>query len=339
MPRGPARALAFALPCALPLAPPTPASHTTALAFPADLLHTRLVDRRIVTRFVVAFDESGSTSGRVPTHTLAGWMGRLRELALTAIAEPLRARLATGRDGMVTQDAWARLTGEATALDRIEATNWVEDLRPNSCTLRFRFERIDAQGNRWPVGEAGQRFGWVEIVGHGQVRTAPFPEFLQVFLDALYDGSAAAPARPLVLPTAPAIETLHIRTSSVDSNVVGNLYYAGYFKWAARVVDRLLERHAPSMVRASGREGEVAITSLRLEHLREAMPFDELEAALYPAPTEGDDLAWLVVFQRRVAHEPVRLAIGRVGARRLGGGDSLDRAMQPLSTSPPRDAR
>jgi acyl-CoA thioesterase FadM len=241
-------------------------------------------------------------------------MGRLRELALAGLRTPMLAALASGRCGMVTQNAEVRLTGEATALDRIESLTWVEDLRPSTCLLRFAFEKITDDGRRESVGEASQRFGWVDVLGHGQVRAARFPPFLQAFLEALHHETPVASLRPLLLPNTPAIAKATFATSLVDGNVVGNLYYARYFAWAQRTLDRQIHQHAPELLEARGRLGELVVSTQRIEFIHEAMPFDSIEVSLHPAAAAGtSEVAFDLLVQRSEPDgAPTRLAIGRI---------------------------
>ncbi len=357
-PRGSARMVAVAFGPAREQAPlePSPAAaeqKTPALPDP-DLLSVRLVEgrpSRFEARFVVAFDESGSLSGRVPATTLASWMGRLREVALAGLKRPILEALASGQHGMVTQSAWVRLTGEASALDRIEAHVFVEELRPSTCLLRFSFARVAEDGSKQPLGEASQRFGWVHVLGHGEVRGAPFPGFLAEFLADLHVEGATLEheAPPLLLPRSREATRLRVPTSLADGNVVGNLYYANYFKWAQRALERLVFRNAKEALRARGRLGELTVTSMRLEFLREAMPFDDIDVALHLAVSEtggAQDLAFDLVYTREEADSGVtRLALARVEAVWVPGDGADTEAEEEvrvptwLRPSPDRERR
>ncbi len=270
---------------------------------------------RMVTRFVIPFDESGSLAGKVPGYALASWMGRLRELALTTIKDSLRETLYSGLYGMVTEQAGVALTGEASALDVVEAHTWVEALASGSCVLRFAFYRVD-QHELTPIGTAYQRFGWVEVYGHGLIRGGVFPLFLQEFLQSLHHNTPQPNVTPLLVPRSPVLGRTVNATTMVESNIVGNLYFSHSFKWPNRLLDQLIWQKMPGIFRARGMQGELLITSQRVEYLREAMPFDSVEVVLHLEHIEGSELTLGVVYQRREANGSItRLALGEVKGR------------------------
>lgn len=324
LPRGPRRVLALALPeSATRSNDIDPESHQVRM-------HRGTPDR-METNFVVAFDESSSVRGQVPAYSLATWMGRLRELALAGLRKPLRAALASGRFGMVTQAAELQLDGEAEALDRIEAHTRVEELKPTTCLLRFTFRRLTPGGLWEPVGEASQRFGWVEVLGHGQVRAAPFPPFLHSFLASLHLESPRPAPTPIPLPQSTPMCRGVFATTLVESNVVGNLYYAHYFRWPQRLLDQWLWEHHRGLVMAHGAQGELQVTQMRLEFLREAMPFDSIEVSLHVEEQNGPNLSLLALYQRVEPDGSItRLAVGQIRASwRHLVVDGVSVALQP----------
>jgi len=321
--RGPRRILAFALPIApAPAVAVAPAQHTADVQAKVNIdfidpdSHRVGMRRgnpdRMVTRFVIPFDESGSLSGKVPSYALASWMGRLRELALTGIKESLRETLYSGLYGMVTEQAGVNLTGEAAALDVVEAHTWVEALTSGSCVLRFAFYRVN-QHELEPIGTAFQRFGWVEVYGHGLIRGGVFPDFLRQFLESLHHNLPQPNVTPLLVPTSPVLGKSANATTLVESNIVGNLYFAHSFKWPNRLLDQLIWQKMPELFRARGMQGEVIISSQRVEYLREAMPFDTVEVILHLEQVSGSEFTLGVVYQRSEAKgAPTRLALGEV---------------------------
>jgi acyl transferase domain-containing protein/acyl-CoA thioesterase FadM len=322
--RGPRRIVAIALPVSAP--PVTVEAHSTSPGTMLGLPHLidpncHLVSLRrgspdmMVTRFVIAFDESATLAGKVPAYMLASWMGRLREMALTGIKQELREALASGRYGMVTEQAGVTLLGEAAALDVIEAHTWVEALTANSGVLRFAFHRVGENGLEH-IGDAFQRFAWVEVMGPGQIRPGNFPPFLRQFLTALHQTATPAPVAPLLQPTTPALARTVNRTTLVESNVVGNLYFVHSFKWPTRLLDRSLWQALPDIFRSRGQQGELLITGQRVEYVREAMPFDDIEVSVHLESVNGAELTLAVVYQRPENFgTPTRLALGQISAR------------------------
>lgn len=214
---------------------------------------------------------------------------------------------------MVTQQAGVSLVGEARALDRVMATIWAEGLEPTTCVLRVQLHTLHPEGPR-PLGEAWQRFGWVQVLGHGVVRSQPFPAFLQDFLAGLARPGAAPPA-PLRVPTGRPLAQTRFETDSVEGNAVGNIYYTHYFRWPQRALDRFLHQQAPELLGARGQAGELLIREMRLDYLREAMPFDTVQTSVYLHPPDGSgELRFTVDYARVDADGPTRLALGELRA-------------------------
>jgi acyl-CoA thioesterase FadM len=68
-------------------------------------------------------------------------------------------------------------------------------------------------------------------------------------------------------------------TTSEDANAVGNIYYAQYFTWQARLLETFLHTAAPRALRDAG-GGELVCRKSRVDFLREAMPFDRLQVTM-----------------------------------------------------------
>lgn len=306
--RGPRRIVAWAFPRFEAAAEPA--------LIDADSHRIRVISEphpHMETRFVVSFDESSSLGGRVPIYMLSAWMGKLRELAIAGLQDALIPNMHSGKHGMVTQEAWLEQSGECAALDRMEAATWVEDLRPTTCILRCSFHRLN-RGGRDYVGTAAQRFAWVEVVGHGQVRGAPFPPALQAFLQGMHrPREAVASPEPMMLPNGVPWLRERLNTSLVDSNVVGNLYFTNYFRWPHRVIAQFLWEHQRDLILARGKLGEMVYTNMHIEFLREAMPFDAVGIALHAEPMDEKTLNISFIYEREEPDgERTRLAVGRM---------------------------
>ena len=65
------------------------------------------------------------------------------------------------------------------------------------------------------------------------------------------------------------------RTTPRNGNMVGNVYWANYFDWMGEVRDLWAQAHVPFG------EGELRCTGTEIQHLREAMPGDQVVVKMY----------------------------------------------------------
>jgi len=148
-----------------------------------------------------------------------------------------------------------------------------------------------------------QQTTWVRILDHGVAKVEPYPEYYGTFLDdgmlprydapnlpepiaeplkALFDPGDEdelyiAPAGPTINPI---LHSQVIETSLEDANLVGNIYFAHYYAWQGRVRDRYFYDLIPEYFRGAGEKGELICLNCRVDHLREAMPFDCIEVRM-----------------------------------------------------------
>lgn len=260
--------------------------------------------RLVVTvRFPLTFRESANLSRTLFFSHVFMWMGKLRELAVQPVYEPLARQFATGRWGMVTNYGETRYFGEARAEDTIEGRFW---LGPASgrlgSTQEFHYE-----WRRVPPGGAPERFAWsrmgvtwVEILGHGVVEARPLPEYYASLMDRVTPPDT--PEVRAALEPSPAPDDVHLGsplwsappgpaggpvlheeafdTSLEESNLVGNIYFANYYVWQGVARDRFFQAVAPELYRGTGESGELRCLHHRTDHLREAMPFQRIAARM-----------------------------------------------------------
>lgn len=85
-------------------------------------------------------------------------------------------------------------------------------------------------------------------------------------------------------PRAPKIEPELMRytfeTSSAESNLVGNIYYATYYHWQGRLIERYFYNVSPEWLTSKEPLGEFWCVRSSVVHLREAMPFDQIEVVM-----------------------------------------------------------
>jgi len=100
-------------------------------------------------------------------------------------------------------------------------------------------------------------------------------------------------------------------TSLQDSNLVGNLYFSNYSAWQGRLRDRLLHEIAPECfdLRQLGAQPECLFFSTH--HLREAMPFDSIEAQMsVKAMYDGALDLWFDYYRVDMTGTREKLAVG-----------------------------
>ena len=61
---------------------------------------------------------------------------------------------------------------------------------------------------------------------------------------------------------------------------MGNIYFANYYHWQKRLIDRFFHQLAPQLYTAHGMVGEFRFRRSQVRHLREAMPFDSIEVVM-----------------------------------------------------------
>lgn len=131
---------------------------------------------------------------------------------------------------------------------------------------------------------------WVAVLKHGLVEPRPFPEYFRRYAEQLAGPNARiAATRPLADHPAPDLgqELFRARpgpkasavlldavfeTSFEDANLVGNIYFAQYATWQARAFEQALQRLMPGF----WTQGEFRCERCAIQHLREAMPFDQI---------------------------------------------------------------
>ena len=251
-------------------------------------------------RFRSTFNDTVGASGRVKSATFSDWMGTLRELSLASVAQELLSDFATGRWGMVTNHSSVEILGPAACLEPVEGRlRFVRAYGKfgSSIDLQFEWSRIRDEVASEVIARADMATTWVEIVGHGMVEVRPFPEYMASLIRSYLPSDSMGPTQPetrllsdaaslgaLIYssPNSPKVKPELARyrftTTSTDANLVGNIYYANYYRWQSEAIERLLRGFAPS--RAGGDGGSLSCTFCSIAHLREAMPFDEIEVVV-----------------------------------------------------------
>jgi acyl-CoA thioesterase FadM len=254
-------------------------------------------------RFPVTFREVANLSRTVYFSHYIIWMGKVRELACQPVYKDLAADFVTGKWGMVTN------YGELRVIDAVRADDVVEGrffLGPYSGThgstqeLHYEWRRILPDGSFERVAWSRMEVTWVAILDHGIVEARPFPDYYQRVMDRMTPPDTPEVRAQLVpqpaaadldlgeviysVPPGPINKALLreqvFETSLEDSNLVGNIYFGNYYLLHGRTRDHFFRDAAPDYYRGTGERGELRCLYCRIDHLREAMPFDRIAVRL-----------------------------------------------------------
>jgi acyl-CoA thioesterase FadM len=100
-------------------------------------------------------------------------------------------------------------------------------------------------------------------------------------------------------------------TSLQDSNLVGNLYFSNYSAWQGRLRDRFLHDIAPECFDLAQVAAQPECLFFSTHHLREAMPFDSIEARMsVKAMYEGALDLWFDYYRVDMSGTREKLAVG-----------------------------
>jgi enediyne polyketide synthase len=289
-----------------------------------------------VQRFPVTFKPGAQLSRNVYYTHYFDWMGHAREASTYPIMRDLIELLGTGRWGSVTNYSRIDILGEARTGDMIEVRMWTS-ANDGPCngtmTLQYDFRRLEPDNRRTRLAFAELQTTWVELTGPGQAKAAPYPPVLQAFFDNMIPkGDApkadeslpvpllslrkidpdrllyAAPSGPVVHPQ---LASHHFETALGQANAVGNVYYAKYYEWQSMLRDRYLWQLLPEYFGGTGERGEAICLSSRVDHLREAMPFDRILVTMGLKAWYPDRLRLVFDYYRAEPKQaPVKLAWG-----------------------------
>jgi acyl-CoA thioesterase FadM len=253
-------------------------------------------------RFPVTFREAANLSRTVYFSHYVTWMGKVRELACQPVYRDLAADFVTGKWGMVTN------YGELRVLDGVRADDVVEArfyLGPYSGThgstqeLHYEWRRVLPGGGSERVAWSRMEVTWVAILDHGVVEARPFPDYYQRVMDRVTPPDTPEVRAKLVpqpsadvdlgdvlysVPAGPINRALLreqiFETTLEESNLVGNIYFGNYYLFHGRTRDHFFRDAAPEYYRGTGERGELRCMYCRIDHLREAMPFDRIAVRL-----------------------------------------------------------
>lgn len=245
-------------------------------------------------RSPITFRDVRTVSQTVHFSTYFEWMGKIRELGLFPISEVMSKYLGTGDWAAITNDVQLNIYEDFTISNLSDCLFWQSALtgpEKNIMNLHWHWRKIDAKGRSVHVATALMRACWAKVVGHGIARSTPWPDDLNRAISGMcYDYNPPAPTEPINkidlgkqlfhLASDPnkriPLEEHFLRTTLEESNVVGNIYFANYEKWMGQVFDYYFQKVFPSAYDRSW-GGEFLCNKLSIQHMRDAMPFDNIQ--------------------------------------------------------------
>jgi acyl-CoA thioesterase FadM len=289
-----------------------------------------------VQRFPVTFKPGAQLSRNVYFTNFFDWMGHAREASTYPVMRDLINMLGSGRWGSVTNFSRLKILGEARTGDLIQLRMWTsanDGPQQGTMTLQYEFTRLTPSGAHEQLALAELQTTWVELVGHGLAKPAPYPPVLQTFFDdmipkgdplqpdtslpaALADWHRSdaddliylAPAGPVIRPQ---LAMSHMETFQGEANAVGNVYYAKYYEWQGKLRDRYLQALIPDYFGGIGEHGEILCLNCRVDHLREAMPFDTITVGMsLKRLCRTRATLYFEYFRSMPGQAPVKLAYG-----------------------------
>ncbi|MBI3601474.1 MAG: SDR family NAD(P)-dependent oxidoreductase [Candidatus Omnitrophica bacterium] len=306
-------------------------------------------------RFPVTFKSNQNLSRSVYFTNYAVWMGEIREYGLYPIMQKLAELTETGGWGIATNYVKIKILGEVWGRDTVEVRLWmVKSLGIKDSTFDWMFEwrRVLPNGAYERVATSELRTTWVRITGHGEAEIEGMPKFIQNFMDGMRPRDNSPTILDKISEPIKNISTgqlikkndilsrqrhlLHeesFKTSLEESNLVGNIYFANYPKWLGKTRDLYFQGIVPEYFRGIGKEGEFLTLDCNIDHLQEAMPFDEIIVRMYLEVLyeKGFDL-FFEFFRVNQEGEQIKLAFGRqkiVWIKRQG--------LTPVSSRLPND--
>jgi acyl-CoA thioesterase FadM len=229
-------------------------------------------------------------------------MGKARELSgieQTGFHKRLFELFGSDVHGGVTNSFETTLFGRAGQSDVIEGHFWMEECSETEYTVVCDWRRLPfPSGEVERVAFSRMRTSSVEIRGPNEVKTAPWPEEFYRFLVGM-NPSREWETLPESLPQGfsglqlgealwsarddaerPTLARRVFPTSLQDSNLVGNLYFGNYSAWQGRLRDEFFHTLAPEYFNGRQSKAQLECLSFGTRHLREAMPFDQIEAVM-----------------------------------------------------------
>lgn len=314
---------------------------------PDGLVYDEETDRIINKLTTKTCHRDGTTvSRKVGINTYLTLLGRTRSPAMEDIGDQWNEWIGSGKYLYVTNWTEIRMLREARVHDRIVTKLFITRVNDSRTRITWEYTRETPHGPEM-VAVAEQDTTFTKVLGHGHIEVTPMPDWLRIWLERqCYLGNHASRKIPGVEETNifPEVErvgrrqikpgqllySMELQTTTLNSNIGGNVYYQNYFEWQIMISDRYFHSIAPALFRNVGRDGEVVIVASRVEFLREIMPLDDVKLDLY-AKVIGENWAELEIVHRgrRPDGSHQKSAVGRITVIFMSPTQGSDTAARP----------
>ena len=284
-----------------------------------------------VERNRLSFDDVYTNSGIIKIFNFPYWLGKLRENALSPIMDLFRKDLASGKWGFVTNNSKFSIYGVASAFDVVEGRVWlsnVKGLNKSTIELHAEWRRLNKKEPE-RIATGCLETSWVKIKGHGIVESRPLPPYSTTLFNKMlpkYENNNQYGNLPfqfnhgikrnIVLNLENSIGDRDILdkqsfTSCInESNLVGNIYFANYYKWQNAIISKLLYNISPEYISSTNTNEQFISISASINHLREAMPYDIINEIVYIQTILSDKIVFKTEFHKQDSDTDIKLAIG-----------------------------
>ncbi|MCB9721444.1 MAG: hypothetical protein H6756_11265 [Candidatus Omnitrophica bacterium] len=268
---------------------------------------------------------------RVSLTSYLDWMGQVREYSLRPVLSQISELTRTGKWGLATNSVKLRVFDLLRVDDILEVRLWLSKItgHDNIYHLCFDFSKLLCESNRIRSAEGALTITCVDIIGHGEAKLAKAPQFLQQYFDYMrpklkgVHSISKLVSQPLkytggeiLLNYREAPRLIHqylVQTTMEDSNLVGNIYFANYGKWAKAAAEMYLRNLFPQYFYKEVSRGEFLALEYKSTHTNEAMPFDEIIAKVFLVELRENMMDVQCVFYKKgAANSDRRLAVVRL---------------------------
>ena len=248
-------------------------------------------DKGFGARWPITFKDASSANRNVSFSKFFEWQGRARELAILPLLKSSGKIFSGSEYGWATNHSEVRIWKRVQVGDILEvkiSSGAPKGRHNSSVDIFFDWYRIDGGAQAELVAQSAMMTTWVRVLSHASVEVAPFPNEFQSFFSGVarqniehFNLTPAQEIKELIyaapkgVSTGPMLFEQSFDTTFEESNLVGNIYFSNYATWLGKTRDLFLHGIIPQSLNQN-QHTEVFALRTKIQHLREAMPFDKI---------------------------------------------------------------